>query len=80
MDKVMLKKYIKSFATNVVLTAMMATLALTYIPFVIHGQGYWVLAACDVICAVADTCFAVIDWKKIKAMLDNPEKVDESAK
>ena len=32
MDKVMLKKYIKSFATNVALAAMMATLALTYIP------------------------------------------------
>lgn len=79
MDKTKLKKRIKSFATNVALAVMMATLALTYIPIVIQGQGYWVLAACDVICAVADTYFAVSDWKKIKAMLAEPEKADESA-
>ena len=79
MDKVKLKKCIKSFATNVALAAMMATLALTYIPIVIQGQGYWALAVCDVICAVADTCFAVNDWKKIKAMFAEPEKADESA-
>ena len=79
MDKVMLKKYIKSFATNVALSVMMATLALTYIPLVIEGNGYLLLAICDVICVVADTCFAVNDWKKIKAMLAEPEKADESA-
>lgn len=69
MDKTKLKKRIQSFATNAALAAMMTTLALTYIPIVIEGQGYWALAVCDVICAVADTCFAVSDWKKIKAML-----------
>lgn len=79
MDKTKLKKYIKSFATNAALAAMMATLALSYIPIVIQGQGYLALAICDVICAVADTCFAVNDWKKIKTMLAEPEKVDESA-
>ena len=79
MDNVKLKKNIKSFATNVALAAMMTTLALTYIPIVIQGQGHWALAVCDVICAVADTCFAVSDWKKIKAMLTEPEKTDESA-
>ena len=79
MDKVKLKKYIKGFATNVALAAMMTTLALTYIPIVIQGQGYWFLAVCDVICAVADTYFAVSDWKKIKAMLAEPEKINESA-
>ena len=80
MDKVKLKKKIKSFATNVALAVAMCTLALTYIPIVIQGQGLWVLVVCDVICAVADTCFAVSDWKKIKAMLAEPEKADESAK
>ena len=79
MDKVKLKKYIKNFATNVALAVMMITLALTYIPIVIQGQGYWVLAVCDVICAVADICFAVSDWKKIKAMLAEPEKTDKGA-
>lgn len=79
MDKTKLKKRIQSFTTNVALAAMMTTLALTYIPIVIEGQGYWALAVCDVICAVADTCFAVSDWKKIKAMLAEPEKADESA-
>ena len=79
MDKTKLKKRIQSFATNVALAVMMTTLALTYIPIVIEGQGYWALAVCDVICAVADTCFAVSDWKKIKAMLAEPEKADESA-
>ena len=79
MDKVMLKKYIKSFATNVALAVMMATLALTYIPLVIEGKGYLILAICDVICVVADTNFAIKDWKKIKAMLAEPEKADESA-
>ena len=79
MDKTKLKKRIQSFATNVALAVAMSTLALTYIPIVIQGQGYWVLAVCDVICAVADTCFAVSDWKKIKTMLAEPEKTDESA-
>jgi hypothetical protein len=69
MDNAKLKKYIKSFATNVALAVMMTALALTYIPIVIQGQGYLALAVCDVICAVADTYFAVSDWKKIKAML-----------
>lgn len=78
MDKTKLKKYIKNFATNVALAVAMSTLALTYIPIVIQGQGYWALAVCDVICAVADTCFAVSDWKKIKVMLAEPEKTDES--
>ena len=79
MDNVKLKKNIKSFTTNVALAAMMTTLALTYIPLVIKGQGYWGLIACDAICAVADTCFAANDWKKIKTMLVEPEKADESA-
>ena len=79
MNKTKLKKHIQSFATNVALTVAMSTLALTYIPIVIQGQGYWALVVCDVICAVADTCFAVSDWKKIKAMLAEPEKADESA-
>lgn len=79
MDKIKLRKHIQSFATNVALAATMATLALTYIPIVIEGQGYWALAVCDIICAVADTCFAVNDWKKIKIMLAEPEKTDESA-
>ena len=79
MDKVKLKKNIKSFATNVALAVMMATFTLAYIPLVIKGQGYWVLAVCEVICAIADTYFAVSDWKKIKTMLAEPEKADESA-
>lgn len=77
MDNVKLKKNIKSFTTNVALAAMMATLALTYIPIVIQGQGYWALVVCDVICAVADTCFAVSDWKKIKAMLEDDVNAQE---
>ena len=77
MDKTKLKKRIQSFATNVALAVMMTTLALTYIPIVIEGQGYWALAVCDVICAVADTCFAVSDWKKIKAMLEDDVNAQE---
>ena len=76
MDNIKLKKNIKSFATNVALAAMMTTLALAYIPIVIKGQGYWFLAVCDVICAVADTCFAVSDWKKIKTMLAESGKTE----
>lgn len=79
MDKIKLKKHIRNFATNVALAVAMSTLALTYIPIVIQGQGYWALAICDIVCAVADTCFAVSDWKKIKVMLAEPEKADESA-
>ena len=79
MDKIKLKRLIKSFTTNVALAVAMGALALTYIPIVIQGQGMWILAACDIICAVADTCFAVSDWKKIKTMLAEPEKADESA-
>lgn len=79
MDKIKLKRLIKSFTTNVALAVAMGTLALTYIPIVIQGQGMWILAACDIVCVVADTCFAVNDWKKIKAMLAEPEKADESA-
>ena len=77
MDKVKLKKKIKSFATNVALAVAMCTLALTYIPIVIQGQGLWILVVCDVICAVADTCFAVSDWKKIKAMLEENVNAQE---
>ena len=79
MDKIKLKRLIKSFTTNAALATAMSTLALTYIPFVILGEGLWLLAVCDVVCAVADTCFAVSDWKKIKAMLAESEKADESA-
>ena len=79
MDKTKLKKRIQSFATNVALAVMMTTLALTYIPIVIEGRGYLILAICDVICVVADTNFAIKDWKKIKTMLAEPEKADESA-
>lgn len=71
MDKIKLKRLIKSFITNVALAIAMSTLALTYIPIVIQGQGLWILAACDIVCAVADTCFAVSDWKKIKAILED---------
>ena len=77
MDKTKLKKRIQSFTTNVALAVAMSTLALTYIPIVIQGQGYLVLAVCDVICAVADTCFAVSDWKKIKAMLEDDVNAQE---
>ena len=79
MDRIKLKKYIKSFATNVALAAMMTTLALTYIPLCIKGDGILALAVCDVVCAVADIYFAANDWKKIKVMLAEPEKTDESA-
>ena len=79
MDKTKLKKHIKSFATNAALAVAMGTLALTYIPIVIQGQGYWTLAICDVICAVADTYFATNDWKEIKTMLSKPAKADEGA-
>lgn len=77
MDKIKLKRLIKSFTTNVALAVAMGTLALTYIPIVIQGQGLWILAACDVACAVADTCFAVSDWKKIKVMLEEDTSAQE---
>ena len=77
MDKIKLKRLIKSFTTKVALAVAMGTLALTYIPIVIQGQGLWILAVCDVICAVADTCFAVSDWKKIKAMLEDDVNAQE---
>ena len=71
MDKIKLKRLIKSFTTNVALAFAMGTLVLAYIPIVILGQGLWILAACDIVFAVTDTCFAVSDWKKIKAMLED---------
>ena len=77
MDKTKLKKHIKSFATNAALAVAMGTLALTYIPIVIQGQGLWVLAVCDIICAVADIYFAVNDWKKIKVMLEEDTNAQE---
>ena len=77
MDKIKLKRLIRSFTTNVTLAVAMSTLALTYIPIVIQGQGYWALAVCDVVCTVAGTCFAVNDWKKIKAMLEEDTNVQE---
>ena len=77
MDKIKLKRLIKSFTTNVALAVAIGTLALTYVPIVIQGRGYLVLAICDIICAVADTCFAVSDWKKIKAMLEEDANVQE---
>lgn len=77
MDKIKLKQLIKSFTTNVALAVAMGTLALTYIPIVIQGQGLWILAACDIVCAVADTCFAVSDWKKIKVMLEEDTSAQE---
>ena len=77
MDKTKLKKHIKSFATNAALAVAMGTLALTYIPIVIQGQGLWVLAVCDIVCAVADICFAVNDWKKIKVMLEEDTNAQE---
>ena len=77
MDKIKLKRLIKSFATNVALVVAMFTLGLTYISFVIQGEGLWFLAVCDVICCVADTYFAVNDWKKIKAMLEDDVNVQE---
>ena len=73
MDKSKLKRLIKSFATNIALAVAMVTLTLTYIPIVIQGEGFWFLAVCEVICCVADTCFAVHDWKRIKAMLEESE-------
>lgn len=77
MDKIKLKRLIKSFTTNVALAVAMGTLALTYIPIVIHGQGLWILAACDIVFAVVDTCFAVSDWKKIKSMLEEDTSAQE---
>lgn len=77
MDKIKLKRLIKSFATNVALAVAMFTLALTYIPIVIQGEGFWFLAFCDVVCCVADTCFAVHDWKRIKPMLEDDVNVQE---
>ena len=79
MDTIKLKKLIKSFTTNVALAVAMATLALIYIPLVIEGRGYLILAICDIICVAADTHFAIKDWKEVKAMLDIPEKTDEGA-
>ena len=70
MDKIKLKQLIKSFTTNVALAVAMSTVSLFYIPIVIQGQGLWILAACDIVCAVANTCFAMSEWKKIKAMLE----------
>ena len=69
MDKVVLKKYIKSFAWNVGLANLMLATAVMYLPVVIQGKGLWILVVCDGICVVLDTCFAINDWKKIKAML-----------
>ena len=79
MDNIKLKKYIKSFATNIAFATMMITLALTYIPTIIQGQGSWALFVGDIICPIAEICFAADDWKKIKTMLAEPEKPDESA-
>lgn len=73
MNKNKLKTYIKNFATNVALAAIMGSLALTYVPLVIEGEGIiWLLVA-DIVCCISDTIFACRDWKKIKKMLEESE-------
>jgi hypothetical protein len=73
MDKIKLKKKIKSFTTNCAMAAAMLTLALNYAMFVWSGEGMLWLLICDIICLAGDTFFAISDWKEIKKMLEESE-------
>ena len=73
MDKIKLKKRIKSFATNCAMATAMLTLALNYAMFVWSGEGMIWLLFCDIICFAGDIFFAANDWKEIKKMLEESE-------
>lgn len=73
MDKIKLRRKIKSFATNCALATAMLTLALNYTVFVWSGEGMVWLLICDIIIFAGDIFFAICDWKEIKKMLEESE-------
>ena len=71
MDKIKLKKKIKSFATSCALAATMLTLTLNYAMIMWSDEGMiWFLIG-DIICFAGDVLFAFDDWKEIKKMLED---------
>ena len=73
MDKIKLRRRIKSFATNCALAAAILTMALNYAIFVWSGGGMVWLLIFDIIIFAGDIFFAICDWKEIKKILEESE-------
>lgn len=73
MDKIKLRRRIKSFATNCAMAAAMLALGLNYAMIIWSGEGIIWLLFCNIICFVGDTFSAIDDWKEIKKMLEESE-------
>lgn len=73
MDRIRLKKYIKSFATNVGIATAVFILSVFYIPFVISGEGLVWLAIADLFLLGFNTFDAILGWKRIKEILEESE-------
>lgn len=73
MDKIKLRRKIKSFATNCVIAAAIFTMALNYTIIVWAGKGIVWLLICDIIIFAGNIFFAICDWKEIKKMLEESE-------
>ena len=73
MDKIKLKRKIKSFTTNCVMAAVMLTMALNYAMIMWSGYGMIWLLICSIICFAGDIFFTISDWKEIKKLLRESE-------
>lgn len=79
MDKVRLKKCIKNLAVDTAFVAIAVVFTLLAVIGAIVGRSSWGFAILETFFVITEFLYVSQDWKKIKAMLDNPEKTDESA-
>ena len=73
MDKIELKRKIKSFTINCAMATGMFTVASNYVMIIRSGQGMIWLLICGIICFAGDIFCAADDWKEIKKLLGEPE-------
>lgn len=73
MDKIKLRRKIKSFATNCVIAAAIFTMALNYTIITLFGEGMIWLLIFDIAFLAGVIFFAINDWKEIKKMLEESE-------
>lgn len=73
MNKITLKRTIKSFATNCALATAMFVVILNYAMTIWLGEGMIWLLVCDILCFAGDIFCAINDWKNIKKMLEVSE-------
>lgn len=75
MDKIKLKRKIKSFTTNCAFAVITLMLALICAMIMWSSEGMiWFLIG-DIICFAGDVLFAFDDWKEIKKMLEDNTNV-----